>query len=266
MTDNFDPGPRWPARRTGHRNRFVLLLIGTMVVLEAVTVSWAQSPFAMELRTFAARYHEDPARLDAIRDGLAQAVKANVHPEDLTALAQVSFIWGDIRATTPDQKLEAYEQGRQAAKRAVELNPKNVVGHFWYATNTARWGQTKGIVRSLFLLPTVNEETQIVLKLDPMFTAIYALAGNVAYEVPGLLGGDLNRAEQMFRKGLELDQKFTAMRVGLGKTLIKQGRIAEARREFQAVLDEKEPRNLADWTMKDSKKARELLESIKGRS
>ncbi|MCI0407981.1 MAG: tetratricopeptide repeat protein [Acidobacteria bacterium] len=248
------------------RVKVVGLLIGGTLALLASSPSSAQSAFAVELRTFATRYHENPARLDAIRDGLANAVRGNAHLEDLTALAQVSFIWGDIRATTPDQKLEAYEQGRQAAKRAVELDPKNVVAHFWYATNTARWGQTKGVVRSLFLLPTVNEETQIVLKLDPTFTAIYALAGNVAYEVPGLLGGDLNRAEQMFRKGLELDPKFTAMRVGLGKTLIKQGRIAEAQRELKAVLDEKEPRNLADWIMKDSKKARELLASIKGRS
>jgi hypothetical protein len=52
------------------------------------------------------------------------------------------------------------------------------------------------------------------------------------------------------------------MRVGLAKTLIKQGRTAEARRELQAVLDEKEPQNLADWVMKDSKQARRLLESL----
>ena len=35
--------------------------------------------------------------------------------------------------------------------------------------------------------------------------------------------------------------KFTGMRVGLAKTLIKKGRIEEARHELQAVLDEKEP-------------------------
>lgn len=83
--------------------------------------------------------------------------------------------------------------------------------------------------------------------------------------MPGLLGGDLGKAEEMFRKGLELDPRFTGMRVGLAKTLIKKKRIAEARRELEAVLVEKEPRNLADWTLKDSREARALLESIKGR-
>jgi tetratricopeptide (TPR) repeat protein len=235
-------------------------------VILAAGVAWARSPFAVEVETFSQRYHEDPARLDLLRKGLGEAVASNPRPEDLTALAQVCFIWGDVRARTSDQKLDAYDQGRQAARRAIELEPRNAVAHLWYATNTARWGQTKGILRSLFLLPTVQEEIQRVLTLDPGLVPVYALAGNVYYEVPALLGGDIGKAEEMFRKGLELDPSFTGMRVGLAKTLIRRGRIAEARRELQAVLQEKAPHNLADWTMKDAKEARELLESIQASS
>ena len=226
----------------------------------------AQSPLVAELRVVATRYHEDPARLDRIRDGLEQAVRSDSHVANYVALAQVSFIWGDIRASTPEEKLEAYDRGRQAAQRAVELEPKKATARFWFATNTARWGQTKGIVRSLFRLPTVQREIETILELDPTLTAVYSLAGNVYYEVPGLLGGDLGKAEAMFRKGLGQDPKFTGLRVGLAKVLIKRGRYAEARRELQVILDEKEPRNLADWTLKDSKDARALLESIRGKS
>src|SRR5262245_26117762 len=67
--------------------------------------------------------------------------------------------------------------------------------HFWFAANTARWGQTKGILRSLFLLSTIQEEIRTVIALDPGFTAVYALAGNVYYEVPGVFGGNLDLAE-----------------------------------------------------------------------
>jgi tetratricopeptide (TPR) repeat protein len=122
------------------------------------------------------------------------------------------------------------------------------------------------VVRSLFLLPTVQEEIQVILKLDPMFTPVYALAGHVLYEVPGLLGGDLKKAEEMFRKGLEQDPQFTAIRVGLGKTLLKLGRVAEARRELQAVLDEKAPSNPADWQLRDRREAHDLLASTKDES
>ena len=242
------------------------LVFAAALLLAAATGAAAQSPLVAELEVVATRYHENPRRLDALRDGLERAVQRDPDAADLVALARVSFIWGDIRAATAEQRLEAYDRGRQAAGRAIEQAPRNAAARFWFATNTARWGQTKGVLRSLFLLPTVQEEIRTILELDPTFTAVYALAGNVFYEVPGLLGGDLGKAEAMFRKGLEQDPKFTGLRVGLGKTLIKRGRIAEARYQLQAVLDERAPTNLADWTLKDSPEAKALLNGIRGRS
>ncbi len=241
--------------------------VGTvaLVLVLSVTGAWAQSPLVAQLRRFENRYHEDPSRLDRLYTGLTEAVKTDSHLDNLLALAQICFMWGDIRARTVDEKLDAYDRGRQAGKRAVELAPRNALAHFWYATNTGRWGQTKGVMRSLFLLPTVKEEMQTALALDPKLTGAYSLAGSVYYEVPPLFGGDLDKSEEMFRKGLELDPRFTGLRIGLAKTLIKRRRLDEARRELQAVLDEKEPRDLADWTMKDVKEARELLGSLEGR-
>jgi len=228
-------------------------------------VAHARSPLVGQLNVVATRYHEDPARLDTLREGLEQAVRDDPDAANFTALSRVSFIWGDVRARSDEEKLAAYERGRASGQRAIELEPKNFLGHLWYAINTARWGQTKGVVRSLFLLPTVREEIRVLLELAPNVAAVHALAGNVDYEVPGPLGGDVDRAEATFRKGLQLDPSFTGIRVGLAKVLIKKSQPAEARRELQAVLDEKDPSNLADWTVKDVPDARRLLESIRDR-
>jgi len=244
----------------------VRALAALALALALVVPAHAESPLVSELRTWATRYHEDPPHLDALRTAIAQSVKTDPQLETLVAFAQVSFLWGDIRAKTPDEKLQAYDQGRQAAKRAIDLAPGNAAAHFWYGTTTALWGQTRGVIRSLFLLPTVKQEINTVLALDPSFAPVYSLAGNVYYEVPGPLGGDLDKAEQMFRKGLALEPRFTGMRIGLAKTLIRKGRIGEARKELQAVIEEKAPLNPATWTMRDSVRARELLESTKGRS
>jgi predicted Zn-dependent protease len=112
----------------------------------------------------------------------------------------------------------------------------------------------------------VREEIRILLELAPNVAAVHALAGNVDLEVPGPLGGDVDRAAgATFRKGLQLDPTFTGIRVGLAKALIRKNRPAEARRELQAVLDEKDPSNRADWTMKDVPEARALLESLRER-
>ena len=237
-----------------------------VLIIATAPPAGAVSPLVDELHASMVRYHENPGRLDVLRAGLAEAVRADPSVDNLVALAHVCFLWGEVRATTSAEKLDAYEQGREAAKRAVELAPRSVLAHFWYGTNTGRWGQTRGIVRSLFLLPTVKQEIETVLALDPTFAPVYALAGNVYYEVPAVLGGNLDRSEEMFRKGLALSPRFTAMRVGLARTLIKKGRLVEARQELLMVLDERAPDNLADWTMKDSPRARALLASIRDKS
>jgi hypothetical protein len=122
------------------------------------------------------------------------------------------------------------------------------------------------VVRSLFLLPEVRKGMETALELDPRFPPAYALAGTVYHEVPGLLGGDLEKSEALFRRGLEMDPRFTGLRLGLARTLIKRGRIPEARREPQAVLDEQAPGNVADWTLEDAPEARALPASLAGRS
>lgn len=241
-------------------------LLAGLALLAAAGMAWAGSPLVGELKALSTRYHEDPKKVDQLKAALEKAAETDPDVDTLLALAQVCFIYGDVRALTEEEKLAAYDRGRQAAKRAIELAPKSAPAQFWYGTNTGRWGQTKGIMRSLFLLPTVKEAMQTALVLDPGYAPAYALGGSIYYEVPGFAGGDLDRSEAMFRKGLELDPRYTNMRLGLARTLLKKGRTADARRELEAVLREKAPSNPADWTMKDVPQAKALLDDIKERS
>lgn len=242
------------------------LVMGMALVALVAATSWAASPLVVELQAFSTRYHENPKKIDQLKAALEKAAESDPDSDTLLAVAQVCFMYGDVRATTEEAKLAAYDRGRQAAKRAIELAPKSAPAQFWYGTNTGRWGQTKGITRSLFLLPTVKEAMRTALALDPGYAPAYALGGSIYFEVPGYAGGDLDRSEAMFRKGLELDPRYTNMRLGLARTLLKKGRTADARRELEAVLGEKAPSNPADWTIKDVPQAKAILAEIKGRS
>jgi tetratricopeptide (TPR) repeat protein len=241
-------------------------LLAAVLLAAAALPAWAQSPLVADLRLWSVRYHEQPQKIDEIKAALEKAVQSDAQLDTLLALSQACFIYGDVRAKTQEEKLEAYDRGRRAARRAIELAPKSAPARFWYGTNTGRWAQTKGVMRSLFLLPAVKEAMEAALELDPDYAAAYALGGNIYYEVPGFVGGDLDRSEAMFRKGLELDPHYTNIRVGLARTLLKKGRTADARREAQAVLDEKVPSNPADWAVKDLPQAHALLREMKDRS
>jgi len=239
------------------------LLVGVAVVLAAAS-SPAQPP-VVAARALVARYHEDATALDRARDLLDAALNKDRQVETMVMLSYVQFLLGDIRATTADEKLAAYDRGRELGKRAVELAPKSHDAHIWYAINTARWGETKGILRSLFLLPTVKEEIRILLELNPRSVRAHVLAGNVFLEVPGFAGGDRVKAEEHFKKALEVDPRFTGARLDLARVYIADTRYADARRELQRVVNETTPTIVADWTVKDAPRARKLLESIKDR-
>ncbi|MGH7347136.1 MAG: tetratricopeptide repeat protein [Candidatus Rokuibacteriota bacterium] len=239
-------------------------LILAAVVVAVASPAWAQTPVEAA-RALVARYHEDPARLDRARELLDAALARERKVDTLVMLSYVQFLIGDVRAVTPEDKLAAYDRGREIGQRAVELAPKTPDAHLWYAINTARWGETKGVLRSLFLLPTIREELRILLELDPRSVRAHILAGNVLLEVPGFAGGDRAKAEEHFKKALEIDPRFTNARVDLARVYIADGRYADARRELQRVVAETSPSVVADWTVKDAPRARKLLESIKDR-
>jgi tetratricopeptide (TPR) repeat protein len=243
--------------------RFALgLFAAALMVAPPIVV--AQTP-AESARALVARYHEDPTAIDRARDLLEAALARDRQVDTMVALSYVHFLYGDVRATTTEEKLAAYERGREIGQRAVELAPRNPEAHVWYGINAGRWGLTKGVMRFLFLLPTVREQVDATLALDPRNLRALALSGNVFLEVPALFGGDRDRAEQQFRRALEIDPHFTVARVDLARVLIAKSQLADARRELQRVIDERAPNSIADWTVKDLPRARQLLESIKGK-
>jgi tetratricopeptide (TPR) repeat protein len=241
-----------------------LALAALVAVLLAPLAAGPETPVEAA-RALVSRYHEDPTKIDRARALLERALVGDAQVDTMVMLSYVYFLTGDVRATTADDKLAAYDKGREVGKRAVELAPRNPEAHVWYGINTGRWGQTKGIMRSLFLLPTVRESVDTTLALDPGNLRALALSGNVFLEVPRIAGGDRAKAEAQFRKALEIDPHFTNARVDLARALIAAGRYGDARRELQQVLDETRPQNVADWTVKDRPRARQLLESIAGK-
>ena len=237
------------------------ILLALLLALAPVAV-FAQSPVE-RARGLIAAYHEGPNRIDEARDLLEAAITRERPADAVTLLARVYFLVGEVRVTSAEDKLAAFGRGRDVGKLAIELATRSEDAHIWYALNLGRWGQVKGMTRALFLLPAIREELDTIFSLNPRSVRGHALADNVAAEVPGLLGGDRKKAEEHFRKGLEVDPHFTVLRMDLARLFVTEGRMAEARRELERVVNERAPTSIADWTVKDRPRARTLLDELR---
>jgi len=236
-----------------------------VLVAGAVAPVTAQTPVETA-RGLLRQYQEDPGRIDRARDLLEAAVAkggaANDVPTLLT-LTRAWFLFGEERARTDEAKIAAYERARDLAKRTTEIAPKDPDAHLWYAITLGSWSQAKGLLRSTLALRDLRKEVETVLQLDPKNIEAHIMAGSIARELPVVLGGDREEAEEHFKTAQRLDPRLTGVRIELAQLYINLGRYAEARQELQAVLAERAPTDKPRWTLKEAPRARKMLESIR---
>ena len=244
--------------------RLGAVLLAAVLALTALGPALAATPPAVQdAWKNVATFHEDLVRIDRARDLLEAEVAREPSLDALLLLSWAHLLWADYRAPSVEAKLASYERGRDVAKRAIEMAPRNPEAHLWYAANLGRWAITKGKLHAAFLLSTLRQEINTILEIDPNHVAGLALAGSFYLETPAMFGGDLPRAEGYLRKALSLDPHFTRARVELGRCLIEEGRYAEARQELKGVLDEHQPSYVADWVMRHKPTAERLLAEIR---
>ena len=243
------------------RARTLTWFVPLTIVLLMTSAAAGQDPVE-SARALLASWHEDRARIDR-----ARAVLEGAPPtaETLVELSRAWFLTGDLRARTEAEKLAAYEQGRETARRAIALAPSNDMAHLWLALNTGRYAEMKGMVTGLKMLPTIREASDTVLRLNPRNVDGLVLAGGILAGVPRVMGGDRVKAEAHFKRALELDPHKTSARIELAELYIDLRRWADARRELQRIVDETAPTDLPRWTISELPRARTLLAEIAAR-
>jgi len=131
------------------------------------------------------------------------------------------------------------EQGIDAGRKAVALQPNRPEGHFWIAANMGALAESYGFRQGLKYRKPIKEELETVLRLDPRFqqgSADRAL-GRWYFKVPSLFGGSHKDAEAHLRASLSYNPNSTASHFFLAEVLLDDGRKDEARGEFQKTID-----------------------------
>jgi tetratricopeptide (TPR) repeat protein len=234
-----------------------------LVLLAALAATPARAEDAIAAsRTLLAAWHEDPTRIDRARALLETAAAADPAPDTLVELSRVWFLTGEFRGHSEGERSAAYEHGSAVARRAIAAAPRNDRARVLLAINSGRLAEIKGVMRAVTLVGTIREESETVLRLNPTNVEGLILAGGLAAEMPGFMGGDRTKAEALFKRALEVDPHQTGGRLELARLYIATKRWRDAHRELQRVVEEPAPTDVPRWTVSEAPRARALLAEL----
>ncbi len=186
------------------------------------------------------------------------------HYEALWKISKTLYCIGKA-AKTDKEKMKIFDDGVTYGKKAIAANPNAADGHFWLGVNWAKYGDARGVLKSLFLVPDVKKEMNEVLRLDSSYegAGAYRVLGRVYYKVPGLFGGSNKKSREYLEKGRQICATNTLGLLYLAETYWDIGQKNRAVETLEALLNTTPDERWLPETAEDKVEAQKLLDKYK---
>lgn len=223
---------------------------------------------AQELIAQADEIYEGMTDMAAAEQALALYRKAlGVAENKYEAFWKISRMQYYIGSHTDSKKEKKtiFAQAVYHANKAVGLNPELPDAFYWRGVNNGKYGEVKGVLKSLSLVKPIKNDMNTVIEMDRSYEegGPDRVLGRVYFKLPGMAGGSKDKSKEHLAKSLEYGPDDALTRIYMAETLMAKKEIDEARLHLEYVLGmEDDPR----WTneVNDSKQmARDLLKDKK---
>ncbi len=200
-----------------------------LLVLLWVGLGWAQGTDSISRLIDDGKYQE----------AYAAAVKLGTS-EGWTQAAKAASFYAGYQAKESERG-SWYDRAEDAAQKAIAADKNNPEAYFELARADGRLAQFRGILQSLSLAASVRDNLNKVLQLNPKHAgARVALAlWNLELTQKGvgwLYGADGGRIIPLFEEAIKLEPEEIIHKVEYAGALAKLGRLAEARKQYEAAL------------------------------
>lgn len=184
-------------------------------------------------------------------------------PSDPAALWRLarSLVRRGEKQSSPKDRLADYSKARELLERSVSLNDRSAEAHFWWGIAAGRWGQERGMLRSLFLVGPIKSRMRRVLELDPGHGGAHHVLGELYRQLPGFAGGSKRKAVSEFEAAARLSPRHTVNHTALARALLEAGEKERARTALSKALEVADPDDPAEHE-ESLKEARRMLKDL----
>ena len=162
-----------------------------------------------------------------------------------------------------NERNNAFRDGIEAGKTAVNLQNEKPDGHFWLGANYGGAAE-HSTIQGLATVNDIRKEMETVLRLDEGYQdgSAYMVLGLVHLNAPSIVGGDPKKAVEEMEKGLRFGEPNAFLHLHLAEAYIKVGRKDEARRELNKILSMTPDPNYLPEFKEASTDAHKLLDQL----
>lgn len=207
-------------------------------------------------------FHRDQGRnLNLSLDQIKAALSKNPKTPALLWREGRDYIRMGEKADQSKKKLYFFEKAKKALEESLQIESHQPDAHFWLGVALGRIGQTRGILRSLFLLEPVRRQMDEALSLDHHYEPAIHAQGEVYLDLPGFVGGSLDKAVLKFKEARAIDPNDLVNLLSLGEAYQKRGEKEKALNVLKAALEVKTPSDNGEY-QDDRKDIQKLIKEI----
>jgi len=223
---------------------------------------------AQELIAQADELYENLQDMETARQVLSLYRKALGVAEDkyepFWKIARVQFLIGDHTEKKKDQKT-IFAQAVYHATKAVDLQPEKPDGYYWRGVNNGKFGEVKGVLKSLSLVKPIKRDMNKVIELNRAYEqgGPDRVLGRVFFKLPGMAGGSKDKSKEHLAKSLEYGPDDALTRIYMAETLMAKKEIDNARLHLEYVLDMEDDPRWVPMVEECKRMARDMLRDKK---
>jgi len=211
-----------------------------------------------------------PATLTALSESLLKECKECDAAPEYSGLWRLARLYHFCGMQADEEQLaerarQQFAAGAEVAKRAVEADWAGVEGNFWYGVNAIEAARRSGVLASATTLPRASHYIERAMNIDETyhFAGPVRVWGRIMHFKPLILGGTIDRALDIYRRALQIDDRNSTTLLYYAEALMADQQWNNTRRVLQSIIDAPDDGAWLWEQARDRRRAHVLLEQLK---